>query len=152
MIITFCGHRNLTEREEVTANLTLNINQLFLKAQKEQTALSFYCGGYGEFDKLSEKIVEEVRKTFPAVVCKKVFVTPYINPSYLKCSREAEGKFDEVVYPPIDNVPYKFAIIRRNEWMIDKADLVIAYVRFSFGGASRSLSYAIRRKKKIIMI
>lgn len=61
-------------------------------------------------------------------------------------------RFDDIIYPPIENVPYKYAIIRRNEWMIDVADFVIAYVKYSWGGAARSLEYAKRKKKNIIQI
>lgn len=45
------------------------------------------------------------------------------------------SRYDDVVFPPIESVLFKFAISRRNEWMIDKADVVIAYVTHSFGGA-----------------
>ena len=61
-------------------------------------------------------------------------------------------KFDNIVYPPLETVPYRYAIIRRNEWMIDQADIVIAHVRYSWGGAERSLEYAKRKKKEILMI
>lgn len=36
--------------------------------------------------------------------------------------------------------------------MIDQADIVIAHVRYSWGGAARSLEYAKRKKKEILMI
>ena len=61
-------------------------------------------------------------------------------------------KFDNIVYPPLETVPYRYAIIRRNEWMIDQADIVIDPVRYSWGGAARSLEYAKRKKKEILMI
>ena len=61
-------------------------------------------------------------------------------------------KFDNIVYPPLDTVPYRDAIIRRNEWMIDQAAIDLALVRYSWGGAVRSLEYAKRKKKEILMI
>ena len=36
--------------------------------------------------------------------------------------------------------------------MVDSADLVIAYVKYSWGGAAKTLEYAKRRKVPIINI
>ena len=58
--------------------------------------------------------------------------------------------YDSTVYPPLENIPQKFAISKRNEWMINQADLIIAYVSHTYGGAYRSLEYARRKKKSII--
>lgn len=57
-------------------------------------------------------------------------------------------KFDNTIYPEIENVPPKFAIIKRNEWMIDKSDFLIAYVEHNCGGAYRTLGY-VKNKKDI---
>ena len=54
------------------------------------------------------------------------------------------------IYPPLEKVPLKFAINKRNEWMIDQSDFVIAYVEHSFGGAYQSLKYAYRKGKRIV--
>lgn len=34
--------------------------------------------------------------------------------------------------------------------MINEADLIIAYVNHTYGGASKALEYAAKRKKRII--
>lgn len=152
MIVTFCGHRNITERETVKEKLSAEIFRLFVGAEHSNTSLSFYCGGYGEFDRLSEQIIEEVRRGFPTVSCEKLFITPYITPPYKERNDIMKERFDGILYPPIENVPYRFAIIRRNEWMVDKSDLLIAYVKYSWGGAARTLEYARRKQKRIVMI
>lgn len=58
--------------------------------------------------------------------------------------------YDSIIYPPIENTPPKFAIIKRNEWMVNKSDLIIAYVNRSYGGAYKSFAYAEKKKKTII--
>lgn len=58
--------------------------------------------------------------------------------------------YDETVYPPLENVPRRYAITRRNEYMADCADVIVAYVIHSFGGAYKTLCYAQRKKKRII--
>ena len=45
------------------------------------------------------------------------------------------GLYDESIYPPIENVPPKFAIAKRNEWMMTNADFIIVYVKYNRGGA-----------------
>ncbi len=56
------------------------------------------------------------------------------------------------IYPPIENTPPRFAILKRNEWMMTNADVIIAYVTHNYGGAYKSLEVAKRKKKKIINI
>ena len=65
---------------------------------------------------------------------------------------ESSGICDTSIYPPIENVPLKFAISKRNEWMMTNADIIIAFVNRGYGGAYKSLQAAKRRKKKIINI
>lgn len=53
-----------------------------------------------------------------------------------------EYRYDEIIIPEgMDNVHYKAAIKKRNRWMVDRADHVIAYVYREFGGASETLKY-----------
>ena len=59
--------------------------------------------------------------------------------------------YDETVYPPLESVPKRYAISRRNEWMVRESDIVIAYVIRGFGGAAKTLEYAQRKKKRIVI-
>lgn len=152
MIVTFCGHRNVSDNAIITDRLTDAITNLFLEATTDNVPISFYCGGYGEFDRLAENVIDRVRNNFPNTRCEKIFVTPYITQSYQYRNEQMKRRFNDIIYPPIENVPYRYAIIRRNEWMIDSADIIIAYVKYSWGGAARTLEYAKRKKKTVILI
>lgn len=147
MIVTFCGHRNVSDNAIITDRLTDAITNLFLEATTDNVPISFYCGGYGEFDRLAENVIDRVRNNFPNTRCEKIFVTPYITQSYQYRNEQMKRRFNDIIYPPIENVPYRYAIIRRNEWMIDSADIIIAYVKYSWGGAARTLEYAKRKRK-----
>ena len=72
------------------------------------------------------------------------FVTPYIK------KLVKSNLYDTIIYPTLENVLPKYAINKRNEWMVDRADLIIAYVKHTYGGAYKSFLYAMRRKKHII--
>ena len=71
---------------------------------------------------------------------------PYIDRDYDK------ALYDCSEYPPIETVPKKLAIIKRNEYMVNKADTIVAYVTHGWGGAAQTLEYAKVKKKNIINI
>ncbi|MBQ3483070.1 MAG: hypothetical protein IJA78_02730 [Clostridia bacterium] len=143
MIITFAGHGILYNSEHISQK----INTILIECTQHDSHTSFYCGGYGDFDHLCAKACAAIRDTRQN--CEVIFVTPYITESRLKY--QADPKlYNATIYPPLENVPLRFAIRKRNEWMVDQADLVIAYVAHKYGGAYQTPEYA-RRKKKIII-
>ena len=140
MIITFCGHssfRSTKEYEDEMLSLLENtVGENFAK---------LYLGGYGAFDEFAYKVGKKYQENHPKV--KLILIIPYINNR--KNDLSCENQYDEIIYPGLENVPYRFAIPRRNKWMIDQADLVIAYVDHPWGGAYQTYLYAERSKKKI---
>ena len=145
MIITFCGHSNCLFSDEEKEKL----KQLLIKEIIKNPTCKFYLGGYGDFDSLCLRTLRELKKEFKSI--ELIFITPYIDKNYSKLEF-AKYHFDDVIFPPLESVPRKFAILKRNEWMVDEADLVIAYVKYSWGGAAKTLEYAKRRKVPIINI
>lgn len=143
MIITFVGHRTIGEINL----LKEKIRSVILKEITKQEKITFYCGGYGGFDITCANACREIKtKVKEAEI---VLVTPYLKQEYLKNINE-QNLYDSIVYPPIENVPFRLAIIKRNEWMVEKASLIIAYVEHSYGGAYKTLEFAKRKNKRII--
>ena len=71
--------------------------------------------------------------------------------SIQELNREAEDDlYDGTIYPPLENVPKRLAIIKRNEWMVDHSDVIVAYVLHEWGGANIMLQYATRKGKEVI--
>ncbi len=141
MIVTFCGHKNLPVFSE-----ELIKKAVFAEAEKLvlEGADTFFLGGYGEFDTVCAVAVRELKRKYSHI--RSVLVIPYINRDYNKYL------YDESLYPPIENVPLRFAISHRNKYMVKKADVVISYVTHNYGGAYTSLKYAKSQKKRIIEI
>ena len=54
------------------------------------------------------------------------------------------------MYPPLEQVPPRFAIIKRNQWMVEKSDLLVAFVLYKRGGAFTTYQYAAKKGKRII--
>ena len=146
MIVTFCGHRDFVETAEAENQLTMFLE----KYARENVRLVCYNGGYGNFDYFAAKCVQRMQEQYSNI--RNCLVLPYIDPPFLERIEIFKNHFDETIYPPLESVPRKYAIIRRNEWMVDSADIVIAYVTYSWGGAARTLEYARRKKKNIIQI
>lgn len=137
--VTFCGHGNIPSADvEKIKPLLYNKIETLIEAQG---ATEFLLGGYGDFDGTAARVVKELKVKYPHIT--STLVIPYIDRDYNK------ELYDGSVFPPIESVPKRFAISKRNEWMVQSADFVIAYVKYSWGGASTTLDYA-RRKKKII--
>ena len=137
MIVTFCGHGKETYTDEIKKKLYDTVETLI-----KQGADEFLLGGYGNFDMLAARTVKSLKEKYPHI--KSVLVIPYIDRDFDK------SLYDCSEYPPIENVPKRFAISKRNEWMISKADIVIAYVAYGRSGASKTLEFAERKKKHII--
>ena len=137
MRVTFCGHSTVYDKEEAEERLYFQIEKLIQKGADE-----FLFGGYGEFDLLSARTVKKLKKKYAHI--KSILVIPYMDMEYNK------ELYDASEYPPIENVPPRFAIIKRNEYMISIADVVVAYIIHTVGGAWRTYCYATRRGKEII--
>lgn len=137
MIVTFCGHREVREPEKVRKWLYETVEELIREGVD-----CFYLGGYGQFDFMAADVVREMKDKYPHI--RSVLVLPYLDRGY------DVSEYDESNYPPLENVPRRYAISRRNEYMVDNADVVIAYVLYSFGGASKTLRYSERKHKRIV--
>lgn len=137
MTVTFCGHSDVVEAAEVQAWLDETIAQLC-----SQGAEQFLLGGYGHFDSMAAAAVRRAKSSFPYIT--SVLVLPYID-------KKVDMTFyDDSLYPSLENVPPKYAILKRNERMVDAADIVVAYVLHGWGGAAKTLEYAIRKRKTVI--
>ena len=146
MVISFLGHRSLYNRND----LFERVKQAIIENVDFSDGVVFLCGGYGDFDDLCARVCRSIKKERGN--CEIVFVTPYMAVRQQeKIKKWIElGIYDSVIYPPLEKVPLKFAINKRNEWMIDQSDFVIAYVEHSYGGAYQSFGYAKRKKKRIV--
>lgn len=151
-IITFCGHKDVYDGEKIYLELKSILTEIFSNALNAGQSLTFLCGHYGNFDALSSKAVDEIRRLFPTVRTEKLFITPYITPSHKEKNENIKKFYDDIIYPPIENTPLKFAISKRNEWMIEQSDIIISYVTHAWGGAYTTQAYAIRKKKEIIIV
>jgi len=138
MKVTFCGHKELADRTAVKQWLQSVCEELIFQGADE-----FYLGGYGAFDSLCASVLRELKSENDYI--QLILVLPYLNSNII-----TDG-YDETIYPPLEAVPKKFAILRRNEWMVQESDVVVAYVNHDWGDAAKTLQYARRKRKRIIL-
>ena len=143
MTVAFCGHADFYgtgEQEERILD--------FLGEKIGDQAADLYLGGYGGFDSFAYVCCKKYKEHHPNVSL--VFVTSYMTQEYQrKHLTDMQSKYDEILYPALENKPRRFAISYRNQYMMEKADFVIAYVDHDWGGAYTTYRYA-KRKRKVI--
>ena len=137
MTVAFCGHAQISQSEKIEKWL-YDVTQKLI----EQGATTFYLGGYGAFDSLAASVLREQKKRYSQI--ELVLVLAYLN-----TGRNTSG-YDSTVYPPLETVPRRFAISHRNRWMVESADVVVAYVLHDWGGAATTLRCVRQKKKQII--
>lgn len=144
----FAGHR------EVPSYLWEEVIAAVEKLIETSDCINFYSGCMGDFDKLCEQVVREVKKRHPEKSIRLCWVLPsyhYVpNQSY---KRYLDSLFDDIfVCEASDGAHYKAMIGKRNRWMVEQSEFMIAYVMNESGGAYSSLKYAQKRNLNIIRI
>ena len=146
MIIAFCGHSDYVENKEDEIKI---IEMLETKAK--EICFDFFLGLYGNFDRFCYSIAKKFKDTH--INSKLFFISPYNDETYLKNRALDKGnRFDLIIYPELETVPRKYAIFYRNKWIVEKADLIIAFVKKKYGGAFTMYEYAKKLGKDIYNI
>lgn len=139
MAVMFCGHGDIVYDDKVKQDLIFEITKQIGNGETE-----FLLGGYGNFDILAAKLVKTIKEKNPNI--KSTLVLPYFDRQY------DLDLYDDTVYPALENIPKRFAILKRNEYMVDTSSTIIAYVLHNWGGAAKTLNYAVKKNKTIINI
>ncbi len=138
MTVTFCGHSQVMEPEKIANWLDKILPPLIAGG-----ARTCYLGGYGNFDRLALDAVRRQKEQHPHI--EAILVLAYLNRDMGDTSR-----YDDTTYPPLEMVPQRLAILKRNQWMVDQSDVVVSGVTLPFGGAAKTLAYAKRKHKSIV--
>lgn len=146
---TFAGHRNV-----LAANADQKIEQAIERLmQSTDDSVIFYTGGMGEFDQRCAAAVRRAKRSYPKKDIRLYLVLPYMTNRINTDRAYYETFYDDVIIPiELADVHYKAAIKKRNQWMVDRADMLIAYVYRDHGGAYETLRYAQKAGVPIVNI
>ena len=135
--VTFIGHRIIPNLAAVEDRL----EELAFELLRQKEFVVFYVGHQGDFDRAVASAVKRAQKRFGHHNSELTLVLPYP----CKDSVYFEAYYDQLLYPVDKSTHFKAAITRRNQWMMENADLLIAYVDHPSGGAHRALTHAQKR-------
>lgn len=138
MRATFFGHSRIPQAIKPLLIRTV-VDLIVNKGVNE-----FYVGNHGAFDGMVKKVLKELKEEYPSIKYNVVL-------AYLPVKKEEYQDYSDSIYPDsLEKVPYRYAICRRNEWMINNSDVVVTYTEKCFGGAYEFKRKAQKRGKKVI--
>ena len=143
--VAFIGHREIENYREVEDAVMEKLTHLL----REKKFVEFQIGRNGEFDIFVASCIKRLQKSFGNHSSAMTLVLPYpvADMEYF------EDYYDSIFIPEeASNVYPKGAITKRNQWLIDNSDLLIAYVRREKGGAATCLKMAEKAKIEVVKI
>lgn len=134
----FFGHR------EVTHNIRTKLTAIIEKLITEDGVTEFYVGHQGQFDGMVYSVLKELKVKYPQI--RDTVVLAYIPDEHIK---EVYG--EETFFPDgLESVPKRFAISKRNDWMISHSNVAVCYVHKITGGAAKFREKAKKKGLRIV--
>lgn len=131
-VCTFFGHRDCPE--SVKPRLKDTILDLILN----HNVTMFYVGTQGQFDAYVRNTLRNLSVEYPQI--QYAVVLAYMPKS-------GEDHTDTMLPEGIENIPPRFALSWRNNWLLHQADYVVTYITHSWGGAAQFSERAIKQGK-----
>lgn len=134
-ICTFFGHRECYGLDRaVLQNAIMDLI--------EQGVDAFYVGNQGQFDTMVHSCLKALQRQYPHIRYSVVL-------AYLPTQKREVEDMSHAMYPEIEGYP-KFAIERRNKWMVQQADYCVCYIDHTWGGAYKFAQMAKNRGLRVI--
>ena len=138
-VCTFFGHR------DCPANIRPKLRAAVVELIEGHGVDTFYMGRQGAFDAMARSVLRELTEVYPHI-------------SYAVVLERLPGRRDEALWDFSDTIfpeglepaPPRFAISKRNEWMLRRADFVVTYVTHGWGGAAQYAEKAQRQGKTVL--
>ena len=132
------GHR------EVTHNIRDKLTAIIKKLIAEDGVTEFYVGHQGQFDNMVYSVLKELKAKYPQI--RYTVVLAYMPDEYIK---DVYG--NDTLFPDgLENTPKKFAISKRNDWMIQQSGFAVCYVYKITGGAAKFREKAKKKGLRIV--
>ena len=140
--VSFIGHKkihNITVIED-------NIERLARDLLKQKEYVEFFIGRNGDFDIAAASAIKRAQRAFGNHNSTLTLVLPY----HAKDESYYAQYYDEILFPVSEKCHFKSAITKRNQWITEHSDLLIAYVETTTGGAYQTVKYAEKKGVPII--
>ena len=138
MVCTFFGHRECPQ--SIKEKLTYTLVSLI----EDENANTFYVGNQGTFDNIVYSSLIKLKQKYP-------FINIYLVLPYIPTEKNNYIDYTYTVLPEgIEKIPKRFAISFCNNWMLDKADVILSFIQHDWGGAAQFVNKAKRKGKRVI--
>lgn len=144
----FAGHRQRYE-----PNIGEKVKKALKKLIETESRVVFLNGGMGRFDEMCAEAVRKLKEHYPEKDIRLCLVAAYLSKRFNTEKSNYQTFYDEILLPEeVEYTYYKAAITKRNRWMVDHADLMLAYIDHDYGGAYQTYRYAQKKSVPIINI
>ena len=134
---TFFGHR------DCPSSIESHLREVLIDLIEHKNVNVFYVGNNGAFDKMVARTLRDFKLIYTHISCFTVL-------AYLP-KKDCDNEYNSTIFPEgIENVPKRFAISWRNNWMLSRCEYAVTYITHSFGGASKFADKAHRSGKFVI--
>jgi len=134
---TFFGHRNCPRA--IDDRLIAVLENLITQHKVDM----FYVGNHGGFDSAVHRALIQMHVKYPHIDYAIVLVYMPTQQTSLDMSHTLFPEEIAMAHP-------RFAISKRNDWMLQQANYVIAYITHQSGGAAQFVRKAYRQNKTVI--
>ena len=139
MTCCFFGHN------DAPSTIMSKLEETIEKLISEQGANNFLVGNQGQFDSMVLAALRRLKNKYPEISYNVVL-------AYMPTEKGEWNPYEywETMLPEgLEAVHPRYAISKRNEWMVNESDVVICYVTHSWGGAARYVEMAERKGLQI---
>lgn len=147
--VAFIGHRYID-------NISLiekKIEELVRNIISDKSYVEFLVGNDGEFDQIVSSTVLRVKRKNFCADSSLIWIMPYETAKYRNNEKNFKNYYDEIeLCDESASAYFKNAIMIRNRYMVDRADILVCYVEQKKGGAYQTMKYAKSIGKNIINI
>ena len=136
MICTFFGHRDTSEK--IIFELKKTIENLISNGVTQ-----FYVGNNGNYDLFVQNILSNIKSENNEIDFK--IVLSYLDEKALTNNQDA------TIFPEgLEKVPKRYAISKRNDWLISNSNIAIIYSTNTFSNSFKLSQKAIKKKLTVI--
>ncbi|MGN0487867.1 MAG: hypothetical protein ACI4HO_01240 [Ruminococcus sp.] len=132
---TFFGQRDCPSN--IQDKLSAEIERLITRCGVN----TFYVGTQGAFDRIAYAVLCDVRKRYDIKI--------YRILAYMPKPGDTDTA-DTILPERLENSHPRHAIVKRNDWMLNRCEYVIAYVTHISGGSYKFVKAAEKKGNKVI--
>ncbi len=138
MVCTFFGHSECY-------GLDKDVLRSAIEGLIKQGITEFLVGNHGQFDGMVFSCLQDLSKDYPEIQYSVAL-------AYLPTHKQEYDIYQgHSFYPEGQEIgPAKFAIERRNKWMIDASECCVCYISHTWGGAYKFARMAKNRGLQVI--